>query len=180
MFYNKNTLRGRLLHRLTNIRGLRSSFVEYEYILDSKLSWRSCSVWDKLGWLNWFWQFLSEGLSSFNRKGFYYSCAGLSFAQDVFLKNSAYSYLCFRLALLHSASDFDFLYRSPSSSLCTVFDVISYIIDDVLSVSSFVNVFVFGDFNVYHQDWLAYSGGTDRSGKICCNFFCLKWPCLDG
>ena len=29
-----------------------------------KLSWYSCSVWDKLGWLNWFWQFLYEGLSS--------------------------------------------------------------------------------------------------------------------
>ena len=99
---------------------------------------------------------------------------GLSFARGVFLKNSAYSYLCFQLALLHSASYFVFLYRSPSSSLCTVVDVISYNIDDVLSVSSSVNVFVFGDFNVYHQDWLAYSGGTHRSGKICCKFFCLK------
>ena len=30
-----------------------------------KLSWHSCSMWDKLGWINWFWQFLCEGLSSF-------------------------------------------------------------------------------------------------------------------
>ena len=35
-----------------------------------KLSWHSCSMWDKLGWLNWFWQFLCERLSSFNPKGF--------------------------------------------------------------------------------------------------------------
>ena len=35
-----------------------------------KLSWHSCSMWDKPGWLNWFWQFLCERLSSFNLKGF--------------------------------------------------------------------------------------------------------------
>ena len=35
-----------------------------------KLSWHSCSMWDKLGWFNWFWQFLCEGLFSFNPKGF--------------------------------------------------------------------------------------------------------------
>ena len=28
-----------------------------------KLSWHSCSMWDKPRWLNWFWQFLYEGLS---------------------------------------------------------------------------------------------------------------------
>ena len=38
-----------------------------------KLSWYSCSVWDKPGWLDWFWQFLCEKLSSFNPKGFRYS-----------------------------------------------------------------------------------------------------------
>ena len=38
-----------------------------------KLSWHSCFMWEKLGWLNWFWQFLCEGLSSFNSKGLYYS-----------------------------------------------------------------------------------------------------------
>ena len=40
-----------------------------------KLSWHSCSMWDKLGWLNWFWQFLFERLSSFNPKRFCYSYA---------------------------------------------------------------------------------------------------------
>ena len=38
-----------------------------------------------------------------------------------YLENSADSYLSFWLALLHSASYFFFLYRSPSSALCTVF-----------------------------------------------------------
>ena len=47
---------------------------------------------------------------------------GVSFAQDLSLENSADSYLCFELALLHSMSYFCFLYRSPSLSLCRVFD----------------------------------------------------------
>ena len=40
-----------------------------------ELPWYFCSMWDKLGWLNWFWQFLCERLSSFNPKGFQYSYA---------------------------------------------------------------------------------------------------------
>ena len=86
------------------------------------------------------------------------------------LENSADSYLCFRLALLHSVSYFFFLYRSPSSSLCTVFDSISSNIDEVLSINPSANVFVFGDFNIHHKDWLTYSGGTDRPGELCYNF----------
>ena len=32
------------------------------------------------------------------------------------------------------------------------------------------NVFVFGDFNAHHKDWLTYSGGTDQPGELCYNF----------
>ena len=67
-------------------------------------------------------------------------------------------------------SYFFFLNRSPSSSLCTVFDSISSNIDEVLSINPSANVFVFGDFNVHHKDWLTYSGGTDRPGELCYNF----------
>ena len=95
---------------------------------------------------------------------------GLPFAQDLFLENSTDSYLCFRFALVHSVSYFFFLYRSPSSSLCMVFDFISSNIDKVLSISPSANVFVFGDFNVHDKDWLTYSGGTDRPGEVCYNF----------
>ena len=31
-------------------------------------------------------------------------------------------------------------------------------------------MFVFGDFNVHHKDWLTFSGGTDSSGELCYNF----------
>ena len=95
---------------------------------------------------------------------------GLPFAWDLSLKNSADSYLCFRFALLHSVSYFFFLYQSPSSSLCPVFDSISSNIDEVLSINPSANVFVFRDFNVHHKDWLTYSGGTDRPGELSCNF----------
>ena len=86
---------------------------------------------------------------------------GLPFARDLSLENFSDCYLSFRLALLHSVSYFFFLYRSPSSSLCMSFYCISCNIDEVLSISPSANVFVFGDFNVHHKDWLTYSGGTD-------------------
>ena len=70
----------------------------------------------------------------------------LPFAQDLSLENSADSYICFWLALLHSVSHFIFLYRSPSSALCTIFDSISSNIDEVLSINPSVNKFVFGTF----------------------------------
>ena len=95
---------------------------------------------------------------------------GRLFAQKLSLENSADSYLCFQLALLHSVSYFFFLYRSPSSALCTVFDSISSNIDEVLSINPSANVFAFGDFNVHHKDWLTYSSGTDRPGELCYNF----------
>ena len=95
---------------------------------------------------------------------------GLPFARDLSLENSIDYYLCFRLALLRSVSYFFFLYRSPSSALCTIFDSISSNIDEVLSINPSANVFVFGDFNIHHKDWLTYSGGTDGPGELCYNF----------
>ena len=71
---------------------------------------------------------------------------GLAFAWDLSLENSTDSYLCFRLALLHSVSYFFSLYRSPSLSLSMVFDWISSHIDGVLSINPSANVFVFADF----------------------------------
>ena len=73
------------------------------------------------------------------------------------------------LALLHSMSYSFFLYQSPSSPLCTVFDSISSNIDMFLWINPSANVFVFGYFNVYHKDWLTCSGGTDRPGELCYN-----------
>ena len=90
---------------------------------------------------------------------------GLLFAWDLFLEDSADSYICFQLASLHL-----FLYLSSSPSLCTVLDSISSNIDEILLIISSTNVIVFGDFNVYHKDWLTFFGGTDRPGELCYKF----------
>ena len=50
-----------------------------------------------------------------------------------------------------------------------IFYSISSNIDEVLSINPSA-VFVFGDFNVHHKDWLTYSGRTDRPVELCYNF----------
>ena len=49
-------------------------------------------------------------------------------------------------------------------SLCTVFDSVLSNIDEILSINSSANVLISADFDIHHQDWLTYSGRTDRSG----------------
>ena len=90
---------------------------------------------------------------------------GLPFALDLSLENSAYSYFCFWLHLLHSVSYFFSLYWSLSFFLCTFFDFISSNIDEVLSINPSQSTH-----NVYYKDWLTYSSGTDRPGELCYNF----------
>ena len=91
---------------------------------------------------------------------------GLPFARDLSLENSADSYLCFWLALLHLVSYFFFIYRSPSSLLFTVFESISSNIDEILSINPSANVFVFGNFKSHHKDWLSYSGGLPNCYNV--------------
>ena len=144
-----------------------------------KLSWRSCFMWKKLGLLNWFWQFPNEGLPSFNLKRIYYTYVwSCSFCEKttsfcviliswyLYCKTLQVLTYIFCLDLLHLVPFFLFLHRSSSLPLCTVFHFLLSNIDEVLLIKPFANVFVFGDFNAYHKDWLAYSGGTDRSGGI--------------
>ena len=152
----------------TNIRGLRSNFVDCESFLESNspdiLALCETNLDDSIDSGNFsvrgYLPLIGKDSSTHMHGLAVYVKEGLPFARDLSLENSAYSYLCFRLALLHSVSYFFFLYRSPSSSLCTVFDSVSSNIDEVLSVNPSANVFVFGDFNVHHKDWLTYSGGT--------------------
>ena len=95
---------------------------------------------------------------------------GLPFARDLSLENSGDSSKYFQLALLHSVCNFFFLYPSPCSSLCKVFHAISSSIDEVLSINPSAYMFVFGDFNINHKDWLNYAGGTGRFEELCYNF----------
>ena len=56
----------------TNNQGLHLNFVESESFLESNSPDKLNKCRDKLGWLNWFWQFFCEGLSFFNPKKLYY------------------------------------------------------------------------------------------------------------
>ena len=51
-----------------------------------------------------------------------------------------------------------------------IFDLISSNINEVLLINPSANLFVFGDFNIHHKEWLTYSGATDRPGEICHSF----------
>ena len=55
-----------------------------------------------------------------------------------------------------------------------VFDSISSNVDEVLSINPSANVFAFGDFNVHHEDWLTFYGGTEQPGELCYNFSILN------
>ena len=147
-------------HSFTNIRGLRFNFVECESFLESNspniLALCETNLDHSIDSGNFSvrgYLLLIRKDSSTHMHGLaVYVKEGLPFARDLSLENSADSYLCFRLALLHSVSYFFFLYRSPSSLLCTVFYSISSNTDEVLSINPSTNVFVFGDFNVHHKD----------------------------
>ena len=162
----------------TNTRGLCLNFVDCESFLESNspdiLALCETNLDDTIDSSNFSvrsYLLLIRKDSSIHMHGLaVYVTEGLPFARDLSLENSADSYICFQLALLHLVSYLFFLYRSPSSSLCTVFYSIASYIDEVLSINLSANVFVFGDINVHHKDWLTYSGGTDRPGEVCYNF----------
>ena len=87
---------------------------------------------------------------------------GLPFAQDISLENSGDSYL-YSTGFTPLSVLLFFLYRSPSSSLCTVFDSILSNIDEVLST----HLLMFLSLETLR---FVYSGGTDRPGELCYNF----------
>ena len=82
---------------------------------------------------------------------------GLLFAQGSSLENSDDSYLYLQLALPHFVSYFFFLHQSMPLSLWTIFNTILSKIYKVLSIKLSANVFVIGDLNIHHKDWLTYS-----------------------
>ena len=133
----------------TNIQGLHSNFVDCESFIEWNfpdiLALCETNLDGSIGSGNFsvrgYLPLIRKDSSTHMHGLAVYMKEGLPFARDLSLENSADSYLCFRLALLHSVSYFFFLYRSPSSSLCTVFDSISSNIDEVLSINQSANVF---------------------------------------
>ena len=103
----------------TNIGGLRSNFVQCQSFLESNspdiLTLCETNLDDSVDSDN----FSVRGYLTLIRKDSITHMHGLAvcvkeglpFARDLSLENSADSYLCFRLALLHSVSYVFFLYR---------------------------------------------------------------------
>ena len=113
----------------TNIRDLRSNFVDVNLSLNQTRP--TFLLYARQTWITQLNLAISHVHSTHVHGLAVYVKEGLPFARNLYLENSADSYLCFRLALLHSVSYFFFLYRSPSSSLCTVFNSFSSNIDEV-------------------------------------------------
>ena len=138
------------------------------------LSWHSCYMWDKLGWLNWFWQFLCGRFSSFNLKGLYCSYAlscslcerRTSFCTGL-ISRKLYGFL------LRFSAGFTSLIVLLLFPLLITFFICITVCDSILSninmvhsVNPSVNVFAFEDVSVHHKDWLTYSDATDRPGEL--------------
>ena len=127
----------------TSIGGLRSNFVDCDSFLESNspdiLALCETNLDDSIDSGNFsvrgYLPLIRKDSSTHMHGLAVYVKEGLPFAQGLSLENSADSYLCFRLGLLHSVSYLFLLYRSPSSALCTVFDSISSNIDEVLSIN---------------------------------------------
>ena len=132
-------------------------------------------MWGKLGWLNWFWQFLCEVLSSFNPKWFYYSHAwSCSLCERR-------TYFC--MGLISRKLLLMFLTSFTSVSVLLLFPLL---ITFFVLVHGFLFYFIKHRWSspdqticyciclwrlfIRHKDWLAYSGGTDRPGELCYNF----------
>ena len=155
-----------------NIWGLHSNFVDCESFLESNspdiLALCETNLDDSVDSGNFsvrgYLPLIRKDSSTHMHGLAVYVKEGLPFAQDLSLENFADSFLCFRLALLHSLFYF-FLYWSCSLSLSTVFDTSSSNMDEVLLIEPSA-VFLFRGFNIHHKDWLTYSGRTDRSDVI--------------
>ena len=135
-----------------DICGLCLNFVECESFLESKTNLddsMDSGNFSVRGYLPLIWK---DSVTHMHGLALYVK-EGLSFAQVISLENSVDSYLCFWQALLHSVSYFFFLYQSPSSSLCMVFEPILSNLEEVLLINSSASVFVFGDFDVQQRDW---------------------------
>ena len=160
----------------TNIRGLRSNFVDCESFLESNspdiLALCETNLDDSIDSGN----FSVRGYLPLIQKDSGTHMHGLA----VYVKTS----FCLRL-ISRKLCRFLLMFSTGFASLSVLllfpllitffvfmhgFDSLTSNIDEVLYINPLANAFVFGDFNVHHKDCLAYSGGTDRSGELCYNF----------
>ena len=181
LYYQKHIKQVTLNHRLLQNSAVLILEVFVRIWLDENLSMNhgplTVLLYMKQIWMTQLiLQCLSEGLSSFNPKGF-----SSSFGWSCSLCEEGASFCLGRISrkprefLFMSSTGFTtfsalLLFFSLSITLCVflyIFYAISSNIDEARSVRPSVNVFVFGDFNVHHRDWL---NSFDRTVKLCYNF----------
>ena len=130
-----------------------------------KLSWYSCSMWDKLEWLHWLcfsvrgYLPLIQKIVTYMHGLAVYVKEGIPFAQDLFgflfMFLTSFTWLCV---------SYIFLLNQLLSPLSTVFNANSSDIDYVLSINPSANVLFFRDFNIHHNNWLTYSSNNWLTG----------------
>lgn len=162
----------------TNIRGLRSNFSDVEsFLYDSAPDFLALcetnlnpSILDSDFFVRGYLPIIRKDSSTFMHGLGVYVRDNLPISRELTLENPDDPFMCFRLSLLHSTSYLYFLYRSPASQNCSVIDSISTSIDSALSLHPSADIFVFGDFNVHHSEWLKHSPSTDAAGINASNF----------
>ena len=147
----------------TNIWGFRSNLVECESFIESSspeildLSERDwddsndCGFFFARGYLPLIWK---DSVVHIHSPTVYVKVR-LPVARDLSLENFTNSYWSFCLALLHSVSSF---FSSINHLVCIYAQFLTFLINPS------PNKFVFGDFNIYHEDWLTYSDEIDKPG----------------
>ena len=114
------------------------------------LAVHTTSMWEKPGWLDFFWQYLCKGYLLLIWKDSITHMRDLAVYVKLELhsviENTSDSYLCFQQVLIHSLPYFFFLYWSPSLYLCRIFETTSSKINEVFSsINRCAHVFLFGD-----------------------------------
>ena len=148
-----------------NIWGLHWNFFLMWIFSWMKLSWYSCSMWDKLEWLHWLcfsvrgYLPLIQKIVTYMHGLAVYVKEGIPFAQDLFgflfMFLTSFTWLCV---------SYIFLLNQLLSPLSTVFNANSSDIDYVLSINPSANVLFFRDFNIHHNNWLTYSSNNWLTG----------------
>jgi len=162
----------------TNLRSLRNKFDHIESFLQNSspdiFAVGETNLNDSIDSSD----FLVNGYLPLNRKDSTSHMLGLGvyvqenlpISHEKFLESPNHSFMCFRISLLHSTSYLFFLYCSPKSKSCIVIDSVSESIDKALVAHPSANIFIFGDFNIHHSEWLPFSGPTSEAAINTFNF----------
>ena len=169
-------LRNALKLSLTNFWGLRLNIVDCESFLESTspdiLALCKTNLDDSVDSGNFsvrgYLPLISKDSSIHMHSLRVYVNVGPPFAWDLSLENSADS-LSVLLLFLLSITFFVFVHG---------FYYIWSNIDEILLINPSANMFVFGDFNVHHKDWLTDYGGTDWPGELSVMIFLSQMTLL--